>query len=64
VTHFEVDFLIRQSFDLQEFACNGTLVDDEEMGQVLQLQGDQRAKIFNFLTENGLSRSSIKLHGF
>jgi translation initiation factor 1 len=49
---------------LQEFACNGTLVDDEEMGQVLQLQGDQRAKIFNFLTENGLSRSSIKLHGF
>jgi translation initiation factor 1 len=49
---------------LQEFACNGTLVDDEEMGQVLQLQGDQRAKIFNFLTENGLPRTSIKLHGF
>ncbi|KAI0306650.1 translation initiation factor SUI1 [Multifurca ochricompacta] len=48
----------------KEFACNGTLVDDEEMGQVLQLQGDQRAKIFAFLTENGISRSSIKLHGF
>jgi translation initiation factor 1 len=51
-------------FDLQEFACNGTLVDDEEMGQVLQLQGDQRAKIFSFLTENGIPRASIKLHGF
>jgi len=48
----------------KEFACNGTLVDDEEMGQVLQLQGDQRTKIATFLTENGLSRASIKVHGF
>ncbi|KAI9510244.1 eukaryotic translation initiation factor 1 [Russula earlei] len=48
----------------KEFACNGTLVDDEEMGQVLQLQGDQRAKIHTFLTENGIPRASIKLHGF
>jgi translation initiation factor 1 len=63
-TRFEVVFLSVNLFDLQEFACNGTLVDDEEMGQVLQLQGDQRAKIFNFLTENGLPRTSIKLHGF
>ncbi|KAH9043314.1 eukaryotic translation initiation factor 1 [Lactarius hengduanensis] len=48
----------------KEFACNGTLVEDEEMGQVIQLQGDQRAKIFTFLTENGIPRASIKLHGF
>ncbi|KAI0005956.1 translation initiation factor SUI1 [Russula compacta] len=48
----------------KEFACNGTLVDDEEMGQVFQLQGDQRAKIHTFLTENGIPRASIKLHGF
>ncbi|KAJ7940781.1 translation initiation factor SUI1 [Mycena leptocephala] len=32
------------------FACNGTLVDDEKMGQVIQLQGDQR--------------STVKVHGF
>ncbi|KAF9264751.1 eukaryotic translation initiation factor 1 [Marasmius fiardii PR-910] len=48
----------------KEFACNGTLVDDEEMGQVIQLQGDQRSKISTFLVENGIERSTIKVHGF
>ena len=33
----------------KEFACNGTIVDDEELGQVIQLQGDQRQKISMFL---------------
>ncbi|CAG8533088.1 16284_t:CDS:2, partial [Racocetra fulgida] len=28
----------------KEFACNGTLVQDEELGQVIQLQGDQQTK--------------------
>lgn len=35
----------------KEYACNGTLVDDEE-GQVIQLQGDQRAKISQTLIED------------
>ncbi|KAF7322871.1 Eukaryotic translation initiation factor 1 [Mycena chlorophos] len=48
----------------KEFACNGTLVDDEKMGQVIQLQGDQRAKISNFLVENGMDKSTVKVHGF
>ncbi|KAG1756556.1 translation initiation factor SUI1 [Suillus paluster] len=48
----------------KEFACNGTLVDDEEMGQVIQLQGDQRLKIVHFLTEEGIPKNTIKLHGF
>ena len=48
----------------QEFACNGTLVEDETMGQVIQLQGDQRTKIAQFLVENGLDRATIKVHGF
>jgi translation initiation factor 1 len=34
------------------------------MGKVIQLQGDQRAKISNFLIENGMEKSSIKVHGF
>lgn len=33
----------------KEFACNGTIVDDEELGQIIQLQGDQRQKISMFL---------------
>ena len=49
---------------LQEFACNGTLVEDEEMGQVIQLQGDQRVKISQFLTEEGIPKTTIKIHGF
>ncbi|KAF8626290.1 hypothetical protein AX15_004961 [Amanita polypyramis BW_CC] len=48
----------------KEFACNGTLVDDPEMGEVIQLQGDQRAKISNFLIENGIEKSTVKVHGF
>jgi len=48
----------------KEFACNGTLVEDEEAGKVIQLQGDQRVKIQNFLTEEGIPKNTIKLHGF
>ncbi|KAF8212380.1 eukaryotic translation initiation factor 1 [Mycena galopus ATCC 62051] len=48
----------------KEFACNGTLVDDEKMGQVIQLQGDQRAKISTFLVEHEVDKSTIKVHGF
>jgi len=33
--------------------CNGSIVEDEDMGQVLQFQGDQRDAVMNFLTENG-----------
>lgn len=25
-----------------EYCCNGTVIEDEELGKVLQLQGDQR----------------------
>jgi translation initiation factor 1 len=34
------------------------------MGQVIQLQGDQRLKIVKFLTEEGIPKNTIKLHGF
>ncbi|KAG2184666.1 hypothetical protein INT43_000579 [Umbelopsis isabellina] len=49
----------------KEFACNGTVVDDEEMGQVLQLSGDQRIKIAEFLVSQEIAKKSdIKIHGF
>ena len=40
----------------KKFACNGTIVNDEEMGEVIQLQGDQRKNMQEFLTdkEDGL----------
>ncbi|WFD39227.1 Eukaryotic translation initiation factor eIF-1 [Malassezia japonica] len=48
----------------KEFACNGTLVEDEELGQVIQLQGDQRQKISMFLIEEGIPKQDVKVHGF
>ena len=32
-----------------EIACNGTIVADSEMGEVIQLQGDQRKDVQEFL---------------
>lgn len=50
---------------LQEFACNGTVVDHPEYGEVIQLQGDQRLNISEFLMKVGLAKKEqIKMHGF
>ena len=40
----------------QEFACNGTVVEHPEYGEVIQLQGDQRQHISQFLKKVGLAR--------
>uniref|UniRef100_A0A7S2VTG8 SUI1 domain-containing protein n=1 Tax=Lankesteria abbotti TaxID=340204 RepID=A0A7S2VTG8_9APIC len=46
------------------FNCNGTVIDNEEMGEVIQLQGDQRRKVADFLIEEGLAnKEEIKVHG-
>lgn len=49
----------------KEFACNGTVVEHPEYGEVIQLQGDQRQHISQFLQRYELaSDDKIKLHGF
>ena len=49
----------------REFACNGTVVEHKEHGEVLQFQGDQRTKIANFLQKIKLTtEKNIKVHGF
>lgn len=49
----------------KEFACNGTVVEHPEYGEVLQLQGDQRTKICDWLVAIGLAKQDqIKVHGF
>ncbi|KAG2397011.1 Protein translation factor SUI1-like protein [Vigna angularis] len=35
----------------KEFCCNGTVVQDPELGQVIQLQGDQRKNVSAFLVQ-------------
>ena len=41
------------------------MVDHPEYGEVIQLQGDQRNNIGDFLVKVGLaSKDQLKLHGF
>ncbi|KAJ2850069.1 Eukaryotic translation initiation factor eIF-1 [Coemansia brasiliensis] len=47
------------------FGCLGTIVKDKEHGLVIQLGGDQRAKLSEFLTTEGIAKKDeIKIHGF
>jgi translation initiation factor 1 len=47
------------------FACNGTVVEDEEHGEIIQMQGDQRMKMAEFLVSEGIAKKAeIKVHGF
>ncbi|KAK5070636.1 Eukaryotic translation initiation factor eIF-1 [Lithohypha guttulata] len=51
----------------KKFACNGTIVADSEMGEVIQLQGDQRKDVQEFLVAKDgleLDAKTIKVHGF
>lgn len=62
-TEFDLKKIVKVA--KKEFACNGTVVDHPEYGEVIQLQGDQRQHISNFLKKVGLAREEqIKVHGF
>ncbi|PVU98403.1 hypothetical protein BB560_005678, partial [Smittium megazygosporum] len=41
------------------FACNGTIVEDEELGQVIQLQGDQRANLREFIINEQIAKKEM-----
>ena len=45
--------------------CNGCVATDEEGGQVIQVQGDQRFNIKSYILENNISlQEDIIVHGF
>ncbi|XP_022873362.1 protein translation factor SUI1 homolog [Olea europaea var. sylvestris] len=49
----------------KEFCCNGNVVQDKELGKVIQLQGDQRKNVSQFLINaNIVKKGQIKIHGF
>jgi len=49
----------------KQLCCNGTVIQSEEYGQVIQLQGDQREKVKDFLISKGIvTQTTIKVHGF
>ncbi|XP_057556506.1 eukaryotic translation initiation factor 1-like [Hippopotamus amphibius kiboko] len=49
----------------KKFACNGTVIEHPEYGEVIQLQGDQQKNICQFLIETGLAKDyQLKVCGF
>ena len=49
----------------KDFCCNGNVVQDKELGKIIQLQGDQRKNVSQFLVQAGLvKKDQIKIHGF
>eukprot|EP01096_Ripella_sp_DP13-Kostka_P017787 TRINITY_DN928_c0_g2_i7.p3 TRINITY_DN928_c0_g2~~TRINITY_DN928_c0_g2_i7.p3 ORF type:complete len:116 (+),score=58.15 TRINITY_DN928_c0_g2_i7:190-537(+) len=61
----EIDFPRLLKAFKKQFCCNGTVVDDPELGHVIQLQGDQRQNVRNFIVSEGMvSDQQIKVHGF
>ncbi|KAL8618801.1 putative RNA-binding protein eif1AD [Nucella lapillus] len=64
---------IHPKFDLKkmvkvckkDFNCNGTVVEHPEYGEVIQLQGDKRDNMKNFLVSVGIAANDqVKVHGF
>lgn len=48
----------------KNFSCNGSIVEDETAGKVLQLQGDHRKDVQNFLIEQKIcAKEQVKIHG-
>ncbi|KAJ8067643.1 hypothetical protein OCU04_003251 [Sclerotinia nivalis] len=53
-------------FFKKKFACACSIVDDKVFGKVIQIQGDYREEIFEFLTTKGgleLSKKTVVVHG-
>jgi translation initiation factor 1 len=49
----------------KNFSCNGAVQKDEESGEVVQLSGDQRTNVKEFLVDQEICHSeAIVLHGF
>ena len=45
--------------------CNGNTLNSEKWGEIIQLQGDHRTKIKEFLIEEGIAQKEhIQRHGY
>jgi translation initiation factor 1 len=52
----------------KQFSCNGNVIEDKEDTQILQLQGDQRDNVRQWILENQVIEKNeadrIVMHGF
>ncbi|ABW98049.1 sui1 (nucleomorph) [Hemiselmis andersenii] len=48
----------------KEFCCNGCILCDDNLGKIIQLQGDQRENVIKFFLEQEIvSKKNLKIHG-
>ena len=60
-----IDFKKIVKYIKKKFNCNGSIIKTVDDIDIIQLQGDQRENIKNFLIkENIVSEDFIKIHGF
>ncbi len=46
------------------FNCNGTILQDKVKGEIIQLQGDKRNEVAEFLIYEGIgTKDTVKVHG-
>jgi translation initiation factor 1 len=49
----------------KNFSCNGAVQKDEDDGEVIQLSGDQRTNVLEFLVDQEIChKDEVVLHGF
>mmetsp|Transcript_43479 Transcript_43479/g.103360 ORF Transcript_43479/g.103360 Transcript_43479/m.103360 type:complete len:84 (-) Transcript_43479:220-471(-) len=48
----------------KEFCCNGCVVEDVNLGIIIQIQGDQRQNSLDFFIKEKISeKKTVKVHG-
>ncbi|KAJ6233192.1 eukaryotic translation initiation factor eif1 [Anaeramoeba flamelloides] len=61
-SEFDLKMLIKVM--RKKFCCSGSIVNDERLGEVIQLSGDQREAVAEFLIEEEITtKKGIKIHG-
>ena len=49
----------------KNFSCNGAIVKDDELGEIIQLSGDQWTNVREFLLDQEICMDAqVVLHGF
>mmetsp|Transcript_4966 Transcript_4966/g.15598 ORF Transcript_4966/g.15598 Transcript_4966/m.15598 type:complete len:110 (-) Transcript_4966:648-977(-) len=49
----------------KNFQCNGAVTKDSELGEIIQLSGDQRTNVNDFLVDQQIcSKGQVVIHGF
>lgn len=64
LAHAHVTFPFAHSFK-KNFQCNGAVTKDAELGEIIQLSGDQRTNVSDFLCDQEIcTKSQVVIHGF